>query len=197
MKELDQIAIKFYKDKFHQPRNYFLNLLILLASDLNNRTSTSSFKNLPLDLIVYIVSFSDFEKMRKTQQECQALAREVFLNPKQTVKMASTRGGINVFQRNNNTVPVFTFFKSVQIFSQDFKKLEFDLKNNQKHKNPTLDKLIGKQLTKTSENELNEFAKKYAVSYWNEHSSLYKKSVNKQRLFDGVINSEPYSKPEI
>ena len=101
-------------------------------------------------------------------------------------------------QNNNKTnTPTFTFFKSVQTLWHDFEKLKTNLKTNQKHKHPILDKIRGKELTNSSKKTLDQFADQYAVSYWSEHSSIYKKLANRQKLLNSIKDTELYKNPKI
>src|SRR3990167_502086 len=135
IEELNELAIKLYKKKYYPSRNNFLNLLILLTNDRNNELSSSFFKNLPLEIVLHIVSFLDFNEMGKTQEECYFLACTILSQPQTIKEMAAAPGGINVSQQNNNETnqPTFKFFKHT------LEKPESDLKKNQKHKHSILE----------------------------------------------------------
>ena len=82
--------------------------------------------------------------------------------------MAKTSGGINVFQRNNkNGKPQFTFFKSVKTFCLDVK-----------------------EKTQAADEQR-------ALAYWDQHSSLYAKKENVDKLFESIKQVEPYNNENI
>lgn len=190
IKELGQVVSNYYKRQ-QIARNHFLSLLLMLVSERNNTYALgecSHFKSLPIDMICHIISFLDFKNMGKIPTEGIQLTLAAFSQHQKITKMAFTPGGINVFQRDNT----FTFFKSVHTLCRDFEKLQSDLITKQK---PTYkDKLLENKLTIASEKTLGDFTKKYAVSYWRQHSSLYE---NRKKLRDSIKNSEPFNKPEI
>lgn len=198
IKELDELTTKHDIEKYHPLRNSYLHLLILLANDRKNESSTSFFKSFPIEIVSYIFSFLGSKKMGKTQQECFFLANTILSQPDKIKKMASTPGGINVFQRNNGDLPpTLTLFKSVKTLRLDFEKLKSHLKTTQTRKYPTLDQLRKKEFTTTSEKKLDEFRNTYAVSCLNEHASLYKKPENKQALLNSMKDTDLYTQSQL
>jgi len=199
IKELGKLSLIYFKEGHHLPRNNFLNLLILLAINRNNKESPSFFNYLPMELVLNIVSFMDFDSMGKTQQEGIHLAEKVFSEHENIKQMMATPGGINVFQKNDNKTnqPIFTFFKSAQTLCHDFAKLEKDLKATQSRKHHIWDKLKQKELSHTSQTKLNEFKNNYAIPYWGNHSSLYKDPANKRKLLDSIQDTKLYKDKEI
>ena len=174
---LDYLQEKENKIKYQLARNQFLNLLILWTNDRDNKNSDSFLKKLPVELILYCISFLDFSTLGKTWQECVLLAQRAFQQHDQIKSMVCKPGGLNVFQKNKKDMqPEFLFFKSAKTLCLDFKKL--------KDKNASAD-------------ELKNFRNQYALSYWNEHSSLFQKSLNKKKLFDSIKETELYEKVKI
>lgn len=187
-----------YTQKIYRPaRNEFFNFLILLSHSPNSR-----FENFPIDVMLIIVAYLDLgsKKMGKTAEERVALAKTVLpLTRKEIKDMINRPGGMSVFQQFNEETkkPVFTFFKSVHTFCHDYDKLKCHLEKTQERKNPFWDYCVGKELTNTSITALGKFKADHALSCWYEHSSLYKKAENKQKLLDSIQNIEPYNSSEI
>ena len=191
--ELEQLIIN-RREGQHVARNNFLNLLILLVREKNNKhaiSECSHFKPLPIEIMCHIISFLDFKSMEKTPEEGMQLTFAAYKRHYILKKMIATPGGINVFQQDKT----FTFFKSVNTLCLDYKKLQSNLiaKQTLSYK----DQLQEKKLTIQSEKTLAKFTIDYAIPYWCQHSFLFKESDNKKKLFDSIKDSELYDKPSI
>ena len=191
--ELEQLIIN-RREEQHVAKNNFLNLLVLLVRERNNKravTECSHFKSLPLEIIHHIISFLDFKSMGKTPEEGVQLTSAAFRKHWKLNRMIAKPGGINVFQENKT----FTFFKSVNTLCLDYEKLQSDLiaKQTLSYK----DKLQEKKLTILSEKTLAQFTQSFAIPYWRQHASLFKEIDSKQELLDNIKDSELYDKPDI
>lgn len=193
--ELQQLTFSYYQKNNHPIRNEFVNVLILLSVDKNNPTSKSFFKNMPTDIIAYLLSFLDYEAMGKTQNDCYLLAQKALSQPEEIRNMLKTPGGVNIFQaQGEHNAPTFTLFKSVKTLCLDFENFKTQLTNKQKH---TVLTYLKESITHKSKNTLNQFTKQYAIPYWHEQVSLYKTDSSKHTLFNTIKGCEPYSKPRV
>lgn len=167
-----------YQSSMHQARNQFLNLVIWLSHH-RSAQSPSFFNGLPLDLVLYIISFLDFAAMETTWQEGTALAKAAFSQPEKIKEMLHAPGGISAYQQ--------TFFKSAKILCRDFDQLKKKLKETQTHRYPRWDKMIGKELTNTSLETLAQFRNTHAISYWS-----YTQPIPRMELQETIEGSALY-----
>lgn len=180
--------------KILEQRSVFLNAIIMLAHHLNTPDSQSVFKKLPTDIILIIVSYLDFSLMEKASQEAVGLTKEIFDKYKTTIKpMLTTPGGINVFQsKGDDNTYRFTFFKSANTLCLDYNKLKNDLAVKHEEKHPHRSKLPANKRSHSGDVALKEFQEKYALAYWNNHSSLFKNPINRDRLRVSIENTDLY-----
>lgn len=113
-----------YQALDYRSRNQYLNFLILLGNEFHSKNPISYLSQLPLEMILHILTFLDFTAMGKTQEEGIALARQVFSETETIKALMQNPGGINVLQQKNKGGLQFSFFKSAVIAEASTKQEE-------------------------------------------------------------------------
>jgi len=152
--QLIEMIEKKHADKM-PAKKAFLEFLIDLSNERHNKALDSSFfKTLPIELMLHIISFLDFEAMGKTHKEGTALAKVLLseARKKEIKKMAGSIGGINIFQHKNPQT--FTFFKSPERIWANLEVLALTLQDQKNHRHPLIEKLLGVKLTNSSKETL-------------------------------------------
>ena len=174
--QLSQIYLhgKLYETTIQPLKTNYLNFLILLSHHIYGSKSESPFSKLPVDVLLYIVKFFDFTSMKKTTLDGYLLAQH-FLKENtyhNNIKpMLKQEGGINIFQEKVQ----FTFFNSAHTLALDYTN----------------------KVKLTSEKSVDKKFKSLALPYWEKHSALFQKPINKDKLLLSIVHSDLYSKPAI
>jgi len=190
--------IQYVSSVVRQQQGHYLNLLIMLANERNTNHSTKSILNrLPLDILLYILSYLDFDAMKKTPLEGYLLAKTVFSSHEKIKEMLRTFGGVSVFQRSDH--PQFSFFKSANALAKDYYQVKSQVENKNKfhHSFSLLDTVKRKlkpqktvperqtTLILSKKNNLNQF-EIFASAQIEYQLSFYKKPASKALLLTSV-----------
>ncbi len=150
-----RLEIKYQSRRdIHQERSQYLNALLILADDFFNNKSKSYFKQLPYEVIAYIISMLSSHFSEITSVEKYSLGNHIFSNWNEARKMMKTSGGFNVYEQKDDAgKTTFIFFKSAQTFARQFEE------NSQKYQG--------------SKQTLKKDTRKHAINCWDNHSSFF------------------------